>query len=424
MERRQVGGESRGDGATNMIALRHNLSQRILRERRRPQGPGPANSSRLSGDVTYIVGSAATQIGLSVSIDPSPQTSPTIADARGRGFDDSLREGRRIGPFTLISRLGQGAQGDVWKATRVGLDGEIVALKILCPMLARHARRLAQFRREAERGARLAGPSLLRVFESGEIDGYLYMAMPFVEGVSLYEVIRSRRAFVLGDDVAPVHPLMNIDDDGYLVGMTQLLAHACRALDIVHANRIVHRDIKPANILLDRHRPLAVYLCDLGLGRDLEFATTEQMRDGAGTPMYMAPERLLRAPADEIRSDIYSMGVTLFEALTLGRPFDNPDGIPLTALSAFLARARPRPPRAVAPRIPQELETIILKAMARTPVDRHRSAGELASELDRWIAAGKSESGVDRSRNYVSQPHLAMNPAEAFELESLPATRP
>jgi len=250
------------------------------------------------------------------------------------------------------------------------------------------------------------------------------MAMPFVEGVSLYDVIRARRAFLLGDEAAPVHPLINAADDGYLAGMTQLLAHACRALEIVHANRIVHRDIKPANILLDRHRPLAVYLCDLGLGRDLEFATTEQMRDGAGTPMYMAPERLLRAPADEIRSDVYSMGVTLFEALTLGRPFDTPEGVPLPAISAFLARARPRLPRAVAPRIPQGLEAIILKAMARTPVDRHRSAGELAIELECWIAANTIEAGVDRPRNYLSQPHLSMTAAEAYGLESLPATRP
>jgi serine/threonine-protein kinase len=236
-------------------------------------------------------------------------------------------------------------------------------------------------------------------------------------------VIRSRRAFVLGDDVEPAHPLIHADDDGYLAGMTQLLAHACRALEIVHANRIVHRDIKPANILLDRHRPLAVYLCDLGLGRDLEFATTEQMRDGAGTPMYMSPERLLRAPADEIRSDVYSMGVTLFEALTLGRPFDNPEGVPITAVSAFLARARPRAPRAVAPRIPLALEAIILKAMARSPIDRHRSAGELAVELDRFISSSRSAAGAERPCNHVSRPHLPLDPSDAFELESLPATR-
>ena len=107
---------------------------------------------------------------------------------------------------------------------------------------------------------------------------------------------------------------------------SRILSRAARALAQLHAGRVVHRDIKPANILIDVRRGGRVYLCDLGLGRDLEVATIEQMRDGAGTPMYMAPERLLRAPADEILCDLYSLGVTLFEALTLDRPFAVPDG--------------------------------------------------------------------------------------------------
>ncbi|APW59574.1 serine/threonine-protein kinase [Paludisphaera borealis] len=402
-----------------MIALTHQLSQRIFRERRRPRLPNLATSSGFGDNITYIVGSAATQIGLSISVDPSPRPSPTLADVPCRTCDASLQLGRRLGPFILISRLGQGAQGDVWKAARQGLDGEIVALKILNPSLAKHQRRLAQFRREAERGARMAGPSLLQVFESGEVDGYLYMAMPFVEGVSLHEVIRSRRAYLSGDDVAQPHPLITAADDDYLAGMTRLMAHAARALEVVHTNRVVHRDIKPANILLDCNRPLAVYLCDLGLGRDLEVATIEQMRDGAGTPMYMSPERLLRAPADEIRSDVYSMGVTLFEALTLGRPFEDPEGVPISALSAFLAHAHPRPPRAVDPHIPQPLEAIILKAMARNPADRYRSAAELAAELDRWDAPANDE----RRRDFLPHPHLSMNTADAAELRNAPANR-
>ena len=112
-----------------------------------------------------------------------------------------------------------------------------------------------------------------------------------------------------------LHRFVTLDDRDYLHAMTRTLAEATRALAHVHEQRIVHRDIKPANILLDNRRSGEVYLCDFGLGRDLDFATTEQMRDGAGTPMYMAPERLLQFAADEIKCDIYSMGVTLFEAL-------------------------------------------------------------------------------------------------------------
>ncbi len=147
--------------------------------------------------------------------------------------------------------------------------------------------------------------------------------------------------------------------------MTRILAKVTRALAHAHQQRIAHRDIKPANILLDSQGTDGVYLCDFGLGRDLAIATTEQMRDGAGTPMYMAPERLLRVPADEIRCDIYSMGVTLFEALTLERPLDVPEHVTLPSLPAYLAMAQPRRPREVWPGFSEEHEAIIQKAMAQ-----------------------------------------------------------
>ena len=126
--------------------------------------------------------------------------------------------------------------------------------------------------------------------------------------------------------------------------MTRIIAEATRALALAHEQRIAHCDIKPANILLDDRRSDRVYLCDFGLGRDLEIATIEQMRDGAGTPMYMAPERLLRIPADEVRCDIYSMGATLFEALTLERPIEIHDYVTFQALPTFLATAPVRRP--------------------------------------------------------------------------------
>jgi serine/threonine-protein kinase len=290
-----------------------------------------------------------------------------------------------LGPFRLLKRLGQGAQGDVWKAKRLDPRVEVVALKVLNPALSKNPSRLAQFRREAERGARLDGPSLLQVFEFGDIQGYLYMAMPFVEGTTLQQVIRGRRAFLNHEKAAPVHRLITMDDDDYLQSVTRLMAKASRALGRVHEARVVHRDIKPANILLDCHGGHGVYLCDLGLGRDLEVATPEQMRDGAGTPMYMAPERLLKAPADEILCDIYSLGVTLFESFTLDRPFLSPKDMPMALLSAHLAKAEPRRPREITPNLPPELELIILKAISRDPLARHNSARELAHELEQFL---------------------------------------
>jgi serine/threonine-protein kinase len=262
---------------------------------------------------------------------------------------------------------------------------EIIALKVLNPGLANQPNRLAQFRREAERGTKLAGPWLLQVFEFGALQGYLYMVMPFVEGTTLRQVIKERRAYLAGEEFEQTHRLITMDDDSYLRTVVRIMSRAARALGKIHEGHIVHRDIKPANILLDYHRAHGVYLCDLGLGRDLDVATPEQMRDGAGTPMYMAPERLLKDPADEILCDVYSLGVTLFETLTLDRPFQAPEGMPWASLCAHLARAEPRTPRELNPTLPIDLEFIVLKAMARNPQERHGSALELAGELERFL---------------------------------------
>jgi serine/threonine-protein kinase len=268
-------------------------------------------------------------------------------------------------------------------------------------------------RREAERGARLAGPSLLPVFELGKIDSFLYMAMPFVEGTTLQQLIKGRRNFLRGEKVELVHRLVATDEENYLRNSVRIMAKAARGLHFVHKGRVAHRDIKPANILLDYHRPHAVYLCDLGLGRDLEVATQEQMRDGAGTPMYMAPERLLKAPADEILCDIYSLGATLFETFTLARPFEAPDGIPLQCLAAFLARAEPRKPRDIQPSLPMDLELIIIKAMSRDPGQRYRTAQEIAVDLDSFLVRWSFRTGrlhVDEGCPNSLAPHVMRKP--------------
>jgi serine/threonine-protein kinase len=298
--------------------------------------------------------------------------------------------GYQLGPYRLLERLGRGAQGDVWKALRRDPFAELVAIKVLKPSLAHNPARIAQFRREAERGIRLAGPSLLTVNELDSVDGYLFMVMPYVEGITLREVVRCRLDYFLGAEGRPAHHLATLDEPEYLRAMARILAKATRALAHAHSQRIAHRDIKPANILLDNQRIGGVYLCDFGLGRDLAVATTEQMRDGAGTPMYMAPERLLRVPADEVRCDIYSMGVTLFEALTLERPFQVPDHVTLPTLPAYLASTTPRRPREARSGFPEEYEAIILRAMAREAELRHESADQLAEELEqvagRWAS--------------------------------------
>jgi serine/threonine protein kinase len=328
-----------------------------------------------------------TRVRLRDDKEPPRSSEPNSASSFQCAQDRSLpRIGRELGPYRLLDWLGRGAEGDVWKALRREPIEELVALKILKPSLATNPARKAQFRHEAERGSWLVGPSLLTVLELNEIDGYHYMALPYVDGTALRDVIRWRRAYLSGDDTRNVHKFVTMSDEDYLAGMTRTLAKAARAVASVHDQRIVHRDIKPANILLDNLRSEGVYLCDFGLGRDLDVATVDQMRDGAGTPLYMAPERLLRLRADEIKCDIYSLGVTLCEALTLDRPFRIPDDLALPTLNHFLASAEPIPPSVLDPQFPLDLEAIVMKAMARNPHDRHDSAAELAGDLERFVS--------------------------------------
>jgi serine/threonine-protein kinase len=314
--------------------------------------------------------------------------------------------GQRLGRYRLIERLGRGCQGDVWRA--VAEDGDAdgdrgssapeVALKLLPPSMARDPRRLAQFRREAERRARLAVPSVLPTSEYGESDGILFMAMPLVDGCSLGDIIawKRRAPGTLCKPIDPRHPLAHAVGCTYLRGVVHVVAHIARTLDHVHTAQVVHRDIKPANILLDRHRPEGVFLCDFGLARDLDIATPEQLRDGAGTPLYMAPERLLRLFADEILCDIYALGATLYEAVTLVPPVSIPESLPWTAWTSYLATTQPDPPRYLRPEIPEALEAIILRCLAHNPDRRYPSAAELAGALESFLARAPENESAPR----------------------------
>lgn len=271
-------------------------------------------------------------------------------------------------------------------AVRVDSGGQAVALKVL-PASARDPRRRAQLRHEALRGARLVGPSLLPTYEFGEADGAVFMAMPLVVGCTLADVLAQRRA-IRGGRSSPgeTHRLAAADDRTYTRDVVALLARVARAAADAHDGRVVHRDIKPGNILVGRDPTGGVYLCDFGLARDLDVATPWQLRDGAGSPLYMAPERLLRHQADEVRSDVFALGVTLSEALTLMPPVEVPEEMPPSLWASFLAAASPRRPSALWPAIPVRLETTILRATSREPGRRHPTAGAFADDLEGFLA--------------------------------------
>jgi serine/threonine-protein kinase len=296
----------------------------------------------------------------------------------------ATRKGSRLGRYRLLERLGQGKQADVWRALRTEPFVEEVAVKVLSAT-GSDPRRRAQLRHEAERGARLDSPALLPTYEFGESNGVVFMVMPLVVGCTLSTIIDQRREYLAGRRIVGVHRLAIATLGSYIRDVAFLMAQVARAAGDAHVARVVHRDIKPGNILVRDDHQAGVFLCDFGLGRDLDIATPTQLRDGAGSPLYMAPERLLRHDADEIRCDVYALGITLYEALVLAPPFDVPDDLPRSVWAPYLATAELRPPSAVWPAIPRGLESIILRATAREPARRHASAGQFACELERFL---------------------------------------
>lgn len=314
-----------------------------------------------------------------------------VGDRPGDGCPSALSgRGGRLGRYSLIERVGQGRQADVWRAVSTGADAGEVALKVLPPSAsARDPRRRVQLRREAERGARFTSPGLLPTYDYGEDGGTTFMAMPLVVGCSLAAILDQRRAIRDGRSVPGAHRLATAREPDYTREIVGLLARVACAADDAHGGRVAHRDIKPGNILVRRDHTSGVYLCDFGLARDLDVATASQLRDGAGSPLYMAPERLLKRPADEIRGDVFALGVTLFEALTLAPPVEVPPEMPSFHWARFLADAEPRRPSSLRPSIPPSLEATILRATARDPDQRHPTAGHLADDLERFLADGR-----------------------------------
>jgi eukaryotic-like serine/threonine-protein kinase len=291
----------------------------------------------------------------------------------------------RLGRYHLIAPLARGSQGEVWKAVQIEPIVELVALKLLAHEHEPDLPRLARFHREAQRGAYLDSPALLPIYEFGVEHGIAYLAMPWVDGFTLSEVLNHRIQCRAGSPPVIVHRLALLPKPRYLPAMLRVLTKIARALHAAHTSQVVHRDVKPANILLDRHREDRVFLVDFGLGRDLDVVTLQQLRAGEGTLRYMAPEKLLGSQVDEVRCDLYSMGVTLFEAVTLTTPRVVPANLPRAAWAGYLARRDPPRLREVQPDLPAALDAIVARSMARDPARRYPSAEALAADLEQLL---------------------------------------
>jgi eukaryotic-like serine/threonine-protein kinase len=279
----------------------------------------------------------------------------------------SLPPSNVLGDFQLGREIGRGGFGVVYEARQLSL-GRRVAVKVLAPASRLDPRQLRRFEIEAQAAAALEHPNIVPVFGYGNEGGVPYLAMRLIEGEHLAKVVRDRR-----DRSRPGLPPREA---------AELARQAAEALDYAHHHDVLHRDVKPSNLLVDADHRL--WVADFGLARVRGDSDLTVSGDVLGTLRYLSPEQASgRRGLVDGRSDVYALGATLYELLTLRPVFDGDDRAEI--LTRVLLE-EPRFSRKLDAAIPLELKTIVLKAMAKEPGERYATAGEMASDLALFLA--------------------------------------
>ncbi|TNE50215.1 MAG: hypothetical protein EP343_09075 [Deltaproteobacteria bacterium] len=303
----------------------------------------------------------------------------------------SAQSGWLAGRYELLSMLGEGGMGSVYRAQDHELE-EIVAVKVLRTDLLQRPKLLARFRQEVRLARRITHRNVARTFDLGTTDGTFYLTMEYIEGVSLYDFLER----------TPVLPLKVWFD---------LALQICRGLEAAHEEEITHRDLKPDNILISKKGRVVV--SDFGIAR---LKDSQHINTTAGvvmgTPRYMAPEQLKSLPDLDERVDIYALGALFYEMLT-GKPaWDGPTPIAI----AFLRFAEPPPdPRKVNPAVPEELAELVIKCMARERNDRYDDISDIIEALESMQIEGLDLHRMHRRSSARRSP--TMTPLRQFLLE-------
>jgi serine/threonine protein kinase/tetratricopeptide (TPR) repeat protein len=334
-------------------------------ERYRPSDLGGAQGDLFARILGYTVDSSRlSRIADDLAKpDGSPPGALTVTDER------------RLGDYRILREVGRGAMGIVFEAAQESL-GRRVALKVLPGTFALDPRRVERFRREARATARVHHPSIVPVYEVGEADGNHYYAMEYIDGPSLDRVLAGAR------EAGPERRRpgsSTASDAAYIARSVERAAELAEGLAQAHALGLVHRDVKPSNILLDRDGRWV--LVDFGLVHESEAEALTRSGEMVGTLTYMSPEQVSRSQVDA-RADVYALGVTLYECLTLRPPYRGESDHEVQRAILFEEPVRPR---SLNPRLHRDLETILLKALEKNPQRRYPSAAELAADLRRFL---------------------------------------
>jgi serine/threonine protein kinase/WD40 repeat protein len=328
----------------------------------------------------------------------------------------------RLGDYQVLREVGRGGMGVVYEAIQLSL-GRRVALKVLLSYPLLDARWVERFRREARAAGRLHHTNIVPVYGTGEEGGMHYIAMQFIPGAGLDAILRRLRQLAPGSSIgagdssppsgtctslaasmqallgsAPIahsrepcadekpqedrllhFPICDLQSAIYNRKMVWLGIQAAEALDYAHSQGVVHRDVKPSNLLLDADG--ALWVSDFGLAKGA--ADPDDLThtgDLVGTLRYAAPERF--AGKCDARTDVHGLGLTLYELLTLRPAFPETDR---SKLLEQVLRSEPPRPRRLVPSLPRDLETIVLKAIARDPAQRYATARDLADDLRRFL---------------------------------------
>ncbi len=329
---------------------------------------------------------------MAVRFGGAPQTA-TVHEAPAIDLDS-----RRIGDFELIRELGRGGMGVVYEARQISLDRR-VALKTLPFAAVLDAKQIARFKNEAQAAAQLHHPNIVPVYAIGTERGVHYYAMQFIDGQPLDRAIEELRRRGEKSPTAP--PGNDGETIEFVAGTTQrspgsrgtwrvgdpqrtavtLGIAAARALHAAHEMGIVHRDIKPSNLLLDSAGK--IWVADFGLARCQANASLTRTGEVLGSVRYMSPEQAAgRTPLVDHRTDLYSLGATLYELIALRPAFADEDG---PALLRQIEQCEPPPLRSLRPEVSVDLQSVIAKAMAKQPSERYATAADFADDLQRVL---------------------------------------